>query len=401
MNKVPDKKTVIIIGSGPAGLMAAWQLSNHCIVHLFDRNHSPGHKFLLAGKGGLNITNSLPLDKFIDQYTPIAFIEHALREFTPRDLCNWLLELGIPTFTGTSGKIFTDKNISPSKVLKTIFNSLTERGVFYHPGHVFVDYDNHSFIFDTEEGRKEMQADIAVLALGGASWPQTGSKGDWTEILNQHGISTVPFQASNCGININWPEHIKQFHEGKALKNIAITAGSKTIKGEASITAYGLEGNAVYPLIPEIRKCLHENQTCHILIDLKPDNTIQSIEEKLSNCINKPSVYAEKLRLSSTQQSIIKAYTLKEENFSREGFAKCIKNVCIPVLSLRPIEEAISTAGGVSLQEMNQDMSLKRYPHIFVIGEMCDWDAPTGGFLLQACFSTAFLAAQSIKSIVI
>jgi predicted Rossmann fold flavoprotein len=234
-----------------------------------------------------------------------------------------------------------------------------------------------------------------VLALGGASWKKTGSDGSWLGLFKKKNINTVPFQASNCGVNINWsPDFIKN-HQGKPLKNIRLTINSTSIKGEALITSYGLEGNAIYPIVKEVRACFNKGVEAVIKIDFKPKNSIQDIQTKIKN--TKPKQYIDNLNLNSVEMTLLKNHTTKEEYLDSELFSVKVKELPIQVVSLRSIDEAISTVGGVEVNNLNRDFSLKHQPNFYVIGEMVDWDAPTGGYLLQGCFSMGALVAQSIN----
>lgn len=388
---------VIVAGGGPAGLMAAWCLATHFEVHLFEKERMVGQKFLLAGKGGLNITSHLEGAKLAEKYSPRGFMDAALNLFGPKQLREWLGQLGIPTFTGSSGKVFPEKGISPAQVLKVIVNSLQQRGVHIHTGHKLTDFDGQMrFTFLNENKRIEIQADYAVLALGGASWPVTGSDGEWTEILNRLGIITLPFQPSNCGVNIDWPPQLRQFHEGKPLKNIVMQVQEVKSRGEALITGYGLEGYAVYPLVPEIRTLLNAGQPVVIRLDLKPAGDSEALLKRLGNATPGTRAYARCLNLDAASLALIKAFTSQEEFLNPVSFVTAIKNLPLPVHSLRGLDEAISVVGGLGLESVDADCSLRMFPRIFVAGEMADWDAPTGGFLLQGCFSGGFYAANEI-----
>lgn len=388
---------VIVAGGGPAGLMAAWHLAAHFEVHLFEKEKMVGQKFLLAGKGGLNITSHLEGDKLTEKYSPRGFMDAALDLFGPQQLREWLGQLGISTFTGSSGKVFPEKGISPSQVLKTIVNSLQQRGVHIHTSHKLADFDGQMrFTFLNENKRIVFEADYAVLALGGASWPVTGSDGKWTEMLKRHGIITLPFQPSNCGVNIGWPAQLMQFHEGKPLKNIVMQVQDVKSRGEALITGYGLEGYAVYPLVPEIRTLLNAGQPVVIRLDLKPAVDREALLKRLGNAVPGTRAYARCLNLDAASLALIKAFTSQEEFLDPVSFVSSIKNLPLPVHSLRGLDEAISVVGGLGLESINEDCSLRKFPRIFVAGEMTDWDAPTGGFLLQGCFSGGFYAANEI-----
>jgi uncharacterized flavoprotein (TIGR03862 family) len=393
-----SKLKVIIVGGGPAGMMAAWQLAGDFDVHLFEKEKMPGQKFLVAGKGGLNLSKSLPANSMMERYLPQGVMDSILQHFGPEDLRKWFENIGIETFTGSSGKIFPAKGTSPAGVLRAILNSLQSRGVKVHLNTRLISFSREmQFGFENEGNRFEMSADFAVLALGGASWAVTGSDGKWTEMFSNNGVNTLEFQPSNCGVNILWPENIRNYHEGKPLKNIRISAGNLLAKGEVLITEYGLEGSALYAVIPAVRQMVNLNQSAYISLDFKPlieEDVLTAKAEKLLPGTRK---YAETFKLDAIQMALIKSYTNKETFQDPYSFAKAIKMLKIPVVSLRPIEEAISSVGGLPLDELNADWSLKTFSEIFIAGEMADWDAPTGGYLLQGCFSSGAYVADQIK----
>ena len=383
------RKQIAIIGGGPAGLMAADVLSPICDVHIYDKEKGVGQKFLLAGKGGFNITNSLQGEDLHNKYSPYYFLKEALADFDSAALREWLLQLGVPTFEGSSGRVFPERGITPADILKKIKQKLIFQGVEFHLKHEFTGFDSEQKIeMKSGQAQRLVQADYFIFALGGASWPITGSTGEWRTIFETNNIRTIPFQPSNCGIEINWPENFKSNHAGKPLKNITASVNGVVQKGEAMVTEYGLEGNAIYPLVPEIRKMLLENKLAQLILDLKPFNTEEQILHKI---VGKTSAttksYSEIFNINNTQLSILKAFTSKETFLSPELFAKSLKQLVLPIQSLRPVEEAISTVGGIDLNEMDFDFSFKKRPNCFAIGEMLDWDAPTGGFLLQGSFS--------------
>ncbi len=392
------RKQIAIIGGGPAAMMAADVLSPHHDVHIYEKEKGVGQKFLVAGKGGFNITNSLQGNELTRKYTPENFLKEALTDFDSGAVREWLLQLGIPTFVGSSGRVFPEKGILPADILKKIKKKLTSQGVEFHLKHAFTGFDDKKNVM-MKNGRKKVvvEADYYIFALGGASWPITGSTGEWSEIFNSAGINTIPFQSSNCGIHIDWPENIITNHAGKPLKNIAVSINNTFEKGEALITDYGLEGNVIYPLIPEIRKILNANEPVQIILDLKPFNTAEQLLQKVQGKTStKTKNYAEIFNLNSTQLAIIKAFTSKETFLSPELFAQSLKHIVLPVASLRPVAEAISTVGGIDLEEMNPDFSFKKLPGCFAIGEMLDWDAPTGGYLLQGSFSMGHWVGKNI-----
>lgn len=397
MNK---KKKAIIVGGGPSGLMAAWTLAGQFEVHLFEKEKGVGQKFLLAGKGGMNLTNRLTGESLFEKYMPSGFLTPALKAFDSLKFRVWLSSIGIPTFEGSSGRIFPEKGITPARVLKQITSALESKGVVFHMKHRLNTFNSQmDFVFESPDGEVSFQTDYAVLALGGASWPSTGSDGRWMSMFVMHQIRTLEFQSSNCGINICWPDGVKKFHTGKPLKNVEISINQVISRGEALITDYGLEGNAVYPLIPEIRKAFSSNKKPVISIDFKPFNTIEQLIKKAGAGNLKPSSYLKVFNLNPMSLSVIKAFSDKNTYTDTGTFISSLKKLPVPVESLRPVEEAISVVGGLSTDEIDPDFSLKKFPQIYAIGEMIDWDAPTGGFLLQGSFSMGYFAAQAILGI--
>ncbi|NTW25770.1 MAG: TIGR03862 family flavoprotein [Lentimicrobium sp.] len=392
-----NNKTIIVVGGGPSGLMAAWVLSEHFEVHLFEKEKMVGQKLLLAGKGGFNLTNKLEGVSLASKYSPNGFLDSTLKEFGSQAFRDWLFSLGIPTWEGSSGRVFPEKGITPAQVLTKILDSLKSRGVVFHLKHKLESFNlKPEFLFSYPGGKLEIKPDYAILALGGASWASTGSDGRWVNMLNDNKIATIEFQPSNCGVNINWPEAVKLFHTGKPLKNIVLSVNEKSSRGEALITDYGLEGNAVYPLVPEIRALLKKNNFPVIKIDFKPLNTIGQLIQKGKDAKANAASYASLFNLNSVFIAVIKAYTNRSAYGDPAQFAEKLKCIELPVISLRPIEEAISTVGGLSLKEINPDFSLKKCDNIYAIGEMLDWDAPTGGFLLQGSFSMGYFVGKNI-----
>ncbi len=397
-------KKVIIIGGGAAGLMAADVLGEHVEVHIFEKSKTLGRKFLVAGKGGFNLSNNKTGKELAQYYSPSGFMNEALERFNSSDTRTWLKELGIPTFIGSSGRIFPEKGIKPAEVLNKLTSSLRKKNIHIHLCHEFTGFSSQQeVVFKTQGAPDEKiicKADYYILALGGASWPKTGSDGNWATLFQQLGISTLPFQASNCGINIAWPATFAKQWEGRALKNIQISVENFTLRGEALITSYGIEGNAIYPCIPYLREKLNQKEPVYLVIDLKPDISLKQLQEKISRERILPKNYAYAFNLSKCVLQLIKTFTTKEEYLDQVVFIKQLKQIQIPVLGLRPVAEAISTVGGIATTELNTDFSLKKYPHIYCIGEMVNWDAPTGGFLLQGCFSMAqFVATALIKKL--
>lgn len=385
---------VAIIGGGPAGMIAADRLADTFEVDLYEQGRTLGRKFLVAGDGGLNITTSQEGEALRTWYAPSAWMDPMLDAFGPPELRAWLQDLGIPTFIGSSGRVFPERGIKPAEVLKAITTRLQNKGVRVHLEHRFIGFDPAARPLMEHTGKTfGVQADHMLFALGGASWSKTGSTGEWRTHFDAIGITRVPFRASNCGIEIDLPTSVRQ-HAGKPLKNISITVGERTIRGEATITEHGLEGNAIYPLIPAIRAQLDAHGEAELIMDLKPDSAVDALEQRLSGAAWKERMSA--LRMDRPTVALFKAFTPVQRYLDGRSLPQDVKQLRVPVKGLRPIEEAISTVGGIALDEVNDDLSLKKYPHLLVAGEMLDWDAPTGGFLLQGAFTTGRWAAEAI-----
>lgn len=391
-------KKIIIIGGGAAGLIAAEQLSATCAVHIYEKGKTIGRKFLVAGKGGFNLTNAAVDKDLYSQYTAHPILQEAIQRFDSQAMRVWLEELGVPTFVGSSGRVFPEKGIKPIEVLQKIKDQLIKKGVQIHCNHEFIGFNTDQQVLVKHQDKTiALEADAYIFALGGASWSVTGSNLKWVSYFTSIKVPTKAFEASNCGFEVNWKTDFKENHAGTPLKNIQLSIGSKVVKGEALITDYGLEGNAIYPIIPAVRTALKAPTATFIAIDFKPNNSHQSLLAKIKGKRLKTKNYAYEFNLSKAQFALIKAFTTKEEYLAPERFIEAIKYLKIPVQALRPIEEAISTIGGISLAALNSNFSLKQQPNLFAIGEMLDWDAPTGGFLLQGCFSTAAACVDYLK----
>lgn len=376
-------------------MIAADVLAPHCEVHLYEQGKSIGRKFLVAGQGGFNITNSAEGDVLKAMYTPPGFMDEALSSFGPAELRAWLLEMGIGTYVGTSGRVFPTKGIKPIEVLQAIRDRLVARGVHFHLEHAFVGFDaDVRPLIANESGRIALDVDHVLFALGGASWPVTGSTGEWSAHFASLGIDVQPFRSSNCGIQVRWPAHFIAAHAGKALKNIRVTAGDRSVMGEATITEHGLEGNAIYPIVPIVREALERGEAAFIHIDLKPNNTAEQLLHKLSG--STPADYPKALHLDRPQLAMVKALTPKERFFSPADLVQDSKHLRVAVSGLRPIDEAISTVGGIRTADLTPSFALSLFPQFHAIGEMVDRDAPTGGYLLQGCFAMGHHAAQCI-----
>ncbi|MBL7980880.1 MAG: TIGR03862 family flavoprotein [Flavobacteriales bacterium] len=393
-HSVGPRPQVAIVGGGPAGLIAADLLSGKCEVHLYEQGRMVGRKFLVAGDGGLNITNRASGEDLFAQFTPRNFMQPLLEAFGPAELRAWLGGMGVETFVGSSGRVFPVRGIKPAEVLAAIRHRLDERGVNIHHGHTFVGFDEQALpIVEHANGRTTVKAEAVLFALGGASWPKTGSTGAWREHFEAIGVRTVPFTASNCGLEVDLPVNVRP-HEGKALKNIMVSSGDRSVRGEATITGHGLEGNAIYPVVPAIREALVSGGPAYLTIDLKPDLSFEQMEFRLRDAAWKERLAA--LKLDRQAVALYKAFTPLERSLDGRWLAYDIKNLRIPVRALRPVAEAISTVGGISLDEVGPDLALLKHPRFFVAGEMLDTDAPTGGYLLQAAFSMGSRVAMAM-----
>ncbi|WP_158849186.1 NAD(P)/FAD-dependent oxidoreductase [Algibacter sp. L1A34] len=387
------KKRIAIIGSGPAALLlAAFLDPQKFTVTIYEKNKTSGRKFLVAGKGGFNLTHSEDINQFIKRYTPKYFLEEALLSFTNNDFRNWLDTIGIPTYVGSSKRVFPEEGIKPIEVLNAILQLLNEKGVIIKYQHTFSGWDDTSSPVIND---KSIQTDYTAFALGGGSWKITGSDGSWLKTFAKKEIETKPFQASNCAYQIDWHPDFIQNNEGTPLKNIAISCNDVIQKGEAVITKFGLEGNAIYGLSPQIRGQLSSNSKATIFIDFKPLLTLDNIHSKIttSKFRNTSEILKKELKLSTSQINLLKIYLSKDVYLNAELLAKHIKKFPLEIINTAAIDKAISTVGGIGLNAISKNYELKKMPNQFCIGEMVDWDAPTGGYLLQACASTgAFLA---------
>ena len=392
------QKTIAIIGGGSAALMAALSLSPAFDVHIYERGKTIGRKFLVAGKGGFNLTNGATGTTLYKEYTQHPILLKALEAFDSNATREWLQSLNLPTFVGSSGRVFPEKGIKPIHVLQQIKKQLAAQQVHIHCLHEFIGFDAQAApIIRSKENEFSLKADYYIFALGGASWSVTGSNQAWKQKFEQIGVPCAAFEASNCGVEVAWDATFLKKHIGTPLKNIQFSAGNKSVKGEAVVSNYGLEGNAIYPIIPAVRSALKTLASTTIYLDLKPHNSLESLLKKVNTPNIKPKNYSYILNLNKTTIALAKLLTDKATYLSPTAFATAIKQLPITVNALRPIEEAISTIGGIEMEAVEDNFSLKAFPNTFVIGEMLNWDAPTGGFLLQGCFSTAVAATSFIN----
>lgn len=383
-------------------MMLACSLDNSKYdVSIYEKNTALGRKFLVAGKGGFNLTHSEEFQQFANRYTPTEFVAPFLSHFSNTDLRNWLTSLGIETYVGTSKRVFPVKGVKPIEVLKAIEKKLKENQVSVFYNHEWKGWNNHELVFSSNNKTITIKTDLAVFALGGASWKVTGSDGSWINHFKERGIRINPFYPSNCAYHINWDSSFIKKHEGEALKNCEFGCGTIKRKGEAVITQFGIEGSGIYPLSPAIRKQLAEKENADLFIDLKPDLTVEEIRSRLENKgkLSIKDVLEKKINLSGTQINLIKQNTTKEEYNTVDVLVKLIKSYPLHITDFAPMDEAISTVGGIALDEVTTNLELKKIPDHYCLGEMLDWDAPTGGYLLQACFSMGKFLANKLNSL--
>lgn len=393
---------VAIVGAGPAGLFAAEHLAAQGLaVTIYERMPSPARKFLMAGRGGLNLTHSEDFAKFVNRYhDPAGVIARAVTAFPPSALIAWANGLGAETFVGSSGRVFP-KAMKASPLLRAWLRRLSDLGVVLKTGWTWRGFGGAptTLSFDAAGEPQTVRADAVLLALGGASWPRLGSDGTWTRILEDAGVAITPLQASNCGVVVPWSAPMAK-HFGAPLKRTAVTCGAITIRGEAVITKDGLEGGAVYALSQPIRDALQRDpQSAALTFDLRPDTDVDALGNRLAQSDRKDSL-SNMLRkaasLSPAAIAILREFGPLPRNPAE--LAARIKSVSIPVAGLSGLDRAISTAGGVCAAGIDDALMLRDLPGVFVAGEMLDFDAPTGGYLLQATFSTGNAAARGIAA---
>ena len=393
-------REVVVVGGGPAGLMAAEvaAAAGHRVT-VIDRMPSFGRKLLMAGRGGLNLTHSEAGDRFLARYGAAEpFLTPAIAAFTPADLRDWARDLGEETFVGTSGRVFPC-SFKASPLLRAWSRRLAGLGVVSRTRTTWTGFSAGGITVRGPDGEATLPADAVVLALGGASWPRLGSDGGWTAILEGAGIEVVPLRPTNCGFTVAWSEVFRSRFEGQPLKRIAVRVADRVSIGEAVVTSDGLEGGAIYGLSAPLREAIAENGPTEIHLDLKTSLSEAEITaalargrkgDSLSNLLRK-AVGLPPVAIGLLREGVGKALPTDPGELAR-----LIKAVPIRVLAARPLERAISSAGGVALAEIGPDYQLKRRPGVFVCGEMIDWEAPTGGYLLQACFSTGRAAGRGV-----
>lgn len=364
---------------------------------LFDAKPSVGRKFLVAGRGGLNLTHTESLERFATRYTgdgqPSEFWRTLLAEFDADALRKWAADLGVETFAATSGRVYP-RELKAAPLLRRWVHRLREAGVQFAMRHHWSGLRpgaQWQVDFQTEGETRTVHTDAVILALGGGSWPETGSDGGWVSVLEKLGVMTSPLTAANCGWEISWPPGVCALVEGQPLKNITARAGDSMATGELLVTSYGIEGGAIYQLGPALRGM----QEPEIIIDFKPAHTVGQLVKKLGNCSRNFLAEARsRWRLSDAAFAILSNLPGGEPFTSAESLATTVKGCALKLAGPRPLAEAISSAGGVRWSELNSALMLRRLPGVFIAGEMIDWEAPTGGYLMQGCFATGTRAAR-------
>ena len=396
---------IAVIGAGPAGLMAAEVLAQGGAgVTVYDAMPSAGRKFLMAGRGGLNLTHSESLPAFLARYREaMPKLAAAVEAFPPDRLRQWSEQLGQPTFVGSSGRVFPEA-FKASPLLRAWLRRLDSMGVQLKLRHRWTGWDEQGrLLFETPDGPRAVDSNATVLALGGASWPRLGSDGGWAETLGSKGLTISPLRPANSGFTVAWSDIFRDRFEGQPLKGIALSFGSQTVRGEAIITRTGIEGGAIYALSAELREAILDSGQATLHIALRPDLVINELATRLSAPKGKQSfsnwlrkaAHLSPVGIGLLQEAAV-ASGASLASLPAEKLAGLINAVAVQLNGVAPIARAISTAGGIAFDELDADFMIKRLPGVFAAGEMLDWEAPTGGYLLQASFATGAAAGRGV-----
>jgi uncharacterized flavoprotein (TIGR03862 family) len=392
---------IAIIGGGPAGLMAAEAArAAGAQVDLYDAMASAGRKFLLAGKGGLNLTHSEPLPKFLSRYgARRAQIEPLLISFGPHALRAWAHELGIETFVGSSGRVFP-ADLKAAPLLRAWLRRLRQAGVRFHMRYRWSGWDEQGALcFATPLGNRSVQADAVVVALGGGSWPKLGSDASWVPLLAAHRIHIAPLRPANCGFDVGWSEHFQTKFSGRPVKSVAVVVrnegGESWYPGEFVITKTGVEGGVIYTVAASLRDEIVIKGVATLRLDLAPDRDLPRLIHDLSRPRGKRTMATHLQRqahIEGVKAGLLREVLSKEDFADPARLAAAIKSLPLRLVAPRPLEEAISTAGGIAFEALDDRLMIRILPGLFCAGEMLDWEAPTGGYLLTACFATGRVA---------
>ncbi|MBP5997501.1 MAG: TIGR03862 family flavoprotein [Azonexus sp.] len=395
---------VAIIGGGPAGLIAAEQLAavDGLEVAVFDAMPSVGRKFLMAGKGGMNITHAEPLADFIGRYGDRqAAIGPLLERFGPQQLRDWIQDLGIATFVGTSGRVFPSE-MKAAPLLRAWLHRLRQCGVQFHVRHRWLGWAADGALrFATPVGETALAVDAVVLALGGGSWARLGSDGAWVQLLAARGIDIAPLKPANCGFDVAWSPYFAERFAGQPVKPVVASVAGWRQQGEFNITATGIEGGLVYALSAPLRDALATQGRAILHLDLAPGKTLERLRADLARPRGRDSL-ANHLRrragIEGVKAGLLRELLPFETLTAADRLAAAIKHLPLPVTATRPLDEAISTAGGVAFEALDENLMLRDLPGVFCAGEMLDWEAPTGGYLLTACFATGRAAGDGAQA---
>ncbi|CDN56470.1 Flavoprotein, HI0933 family/uncharacterized flavoprotein, family [Neorhizobium galegae bv. officinalis bv. officinalis str. HAMBI 1141] len=395
-------KQIAIIGGGPTALMAAEVLSasGHSVT-VYEAMPTFGRKFLLAGKSGLNITHSEDFSKFAARFgSASARLRPALEAFTPGDVRHWAQGLGTETFVGTSGRVFPTV-MKASPLLRAWLRRLEAQGVALRARHHWIGFAQNGYRFETPEGPVTVQPDAALVALGGASWPRLGSDAAWVPWLKDKCVEVADLQPANCGFDVAWSEAFRDRFAGEPLKSVSTTSDAGTFQGEFVISGQGIEGSLVYAHSAALRDRLFVQGQATLTVDLAPGRTLERLGRDLTRQDAKAS-FSNRLRkgagLEGVKSALLRELVGDINRMSPEELARLIKSLPIPVVRPRPIAEAISSAGGIAWSDLDENYMLKPLPGLFAAGEMLDWEAPTGGYLLTACLATGRAAAKGIDA---
>ncbi|WP_291867677.1 TIGR03862 family flavoprotein [Bradyrhizobium sp.] len=395
---------IAVIGAGPAGLMAAEVLAQGGAgVTVYDAMPSAGRKFLMAGRGGLNLTHSEELPKFLARYREaMPRLAPAITAFPPDALRQWSEQLGQATFVGSSGRVFPEA-FKASPLLRAWLRRLDSRGMQLKLRHRWTGWDDEQgrLLFETPDGQRAIEARATVLALGGASWPRLGSDGAWAGILAARGVTIAPLRSANCGFTVPWSDIFRDRFEGHPLQGIALSFGGQSVRGEAVITRTGIEGGAIYSLSADLREAILSSGQAMLHLALRPDLPMNELAARLSAPKGKQSFsnwLRKAARLSPAGIGLLQeAAAISGASLSSlpaEKLAGLINAVPVQLNGVAAIARAISTAGGIAFDELDADFMIRRLPGVFASGEMLDWEAPTGGYLLQASFATGAVAGS-------
>lgn len=394
------KKTIAIIGGGPAGLMAAEILSKSGFkIDLYEAMPSLGRKFLMAGKSGLNLTHSEFYHTFLTRYgNKQKEIAIYLRDFTPDDLIAWAKELNIETFVGSSGRVFPQE-MKASPLLRAWLQRLQHHGVTFHVRHRWIGWQHHQLVFDSPHGLIKIKPEATILALGGMSWPKLGARGDWVTWLEQAGVEVSPLRPANCGFTVNWTKYFSEKYHGHPLKSVILSFKDFKQQGEFVVTRTGVEGSLIYAASAKLRDEIDFTGSATLTLDLTPDSS----KEKLMAALARPrgsrsmtSHIKKTIGIHGVKVGLLYEFTPKEDFNDSEKLANAIKSLHIPLSAPNPIAIAISSAGGIHFNELDANLMLHKIPGVFCAGEMLDWEAPTGGYLLTACFAMGKAAGKGV-----